>query len=235
MQKSLSTRTTFSGNSRTSFSAINEIRITGLLPDPLKDRLQRRSQIWQQEYVFQKGYYYQIYSPSGQGKSTFIHILYGLRRDYTGQVYFGSCPLHTLNFADWSYIRRQHLAIVFQDLRLLPELTAWQNLQLKAALYHTDSYEIQAMAAQLGVEHRLGHTVAQLSYGERQRIAIIRALIQPFDFLLLDEPFSHLDKANVQQAVELILARCARQEAGLILTSLGYDYQITFQEKLLLA
>ena len=71
-----------------------------------------------------------------------------------------------------------------------------------------------------------------MSYGQRQRIAIIRALCQPFDFLLLDEPFSHLDADNIQKAIDLILEICNAENAGMMLVSLGEDYGISFDKRL---
>lgn len=211
-----------------------KIRIEGLLPAPLKERLQRRSQVWEQSYTFESGRFYQVYSPSGRGKSTFLHILYGIRKDYEGRVFIDERPIQSLSHKDWATLRQRHLSIVFQDLRLLLSLTAWENLQLKAALDSLEADKIVAMADYLGVKHLLSRQVASLSYGERQRIAIIRALIQPFDMLLLDEPFSHLDEESIQRAAQLILSRCKEQHAGFILASLGYDYQMSFDEKLLL-
>ncbi|NIK73413.1 putative ABC transport system ATP-binding protein [Thermonema lapsum] len=211
-----------------------KIRIEGLLPAPLVGRQQRQSQVWEQSYVFESGKFYQIYSPSGRGKSTFLHILYGIRKDYEGSVFIDEQPIRSFSHKEWALLRQRRLSIVFQDLRLLTSLTAWENLQLKAALYATEPSRIAAMADHLGVKHLLSRRVASLSYGERQRIAIIRALIQPFDMLLLDEPFSHLDEANIQRVVHLIYSRCQEQNAGFILTSLGYDYQMRFDEKLLL-
>ncbi|WP_038031521.1 ATP-binding cassette domain-containing protein [Thermonema rossianum] len=211
-----------------------KIRIEGLLPAPLKERLHGRSQVWGQSYTFESGRFYQVYSPSGRGKSTFLHILYGIRKDYEGAVFINEKPVQSMPAQEWAVLRQKHLSIVFQDLRLLLHLTAWENLQLKAALQPMDADKIVAMAEYLGVKHLLHRQVALLSYGERQRIAIIRALIQPFEMLLLDEPFSHLDEENIKLAGQLILSRCKEQNAGFIMASLGYDYQMTFHEKLLL-
>jgi len=86
----------------------------------------------------------------------------------------------------------------------------------------------------LGVASILNQSCGTMSYGQRQRIAIIRALCQPFDYLLLDEPFSHLDEANVKAACALIRAVCAEQNAGYILVSLGENYFMEYDEILVL-
>ena len=83
----------------------------------------------------------------------------------------------------------------------------------------------------LNVSHTLAKRCETLSYGERQRIAIIRALIQPFDWLLLDEPFSHLDSENARKAAALISAEVLARNAGMIVTSHGansfFEYDST--------
>lgn len=76
------------------------------------------------------------------------------------------------------------------------------------------------MAKHLGVESKLDQPVQLCSYGEQQRIAIIRCLQQPFNFLLLDEPFGHLDEKNRENAMELILQQAAERKAGVILADL---------------
>jgi putative ABC transport system ATP-binding protein len=77
------------------------------------------------------------------------------------------------------------------------------------------------MAQRLGIASKLLQNAGMCSYGERQRIAIIRALQQPFDFLILDEPFSHLDEANAKKAMELILEEVDKRQAGLIMADLA--------------
>ena len=86
----------------------------------------------------------------------------------------------------------------------------------------------------MGIDHLLQQSCATLSYGQRQRVAIIRALCQPFDFLLLDEPFSHLDEANTEAAFQLIEQVCAEQKAGFILVSLGEKFGRTYDVELIL-
>ncbi|NJL14212.1 MAG: ATP-binding cassette domain-containing protein [Microscillaceae bacterium] len=220
---------------------MQQIRLSALIPEPLAEILaahpssEPHSQIWESEACFEKGRHYLVYAPSGKGKSTFIHILYGLRHDYTGTVQLDRQTIPQIRARQWADIRQQAFSIVFQDLRLFPELTARQNLRAKAVLYAKNmENEISQMAETLGIAHRLDKPAATLSYGERQRVAIIRALLSPFDFLLLDEPFSHLDTANIEKASMLIQEACARREAGLLMTSLGQDYGFPFDQKLLL-
>ena len=90
------------------------------------------------------------------------------------------------------------------------------------------------MAKQLGVFDLLKKPCGTLSFGQRQRIAIIRALCQPFDFLLLDEPFSHLDEANIKAASQLIKNECEAQGSSFILVSLGEEYYFDYTHKIIL-
>jgi putative ABC transport system ATP-binding protein len=96
-----------------------------------------------------------------------------------------------------------------------------ENIEIKRMLdpYHQPD-EITEMAKRLGIENKLNQLAKTCSYGEQQRIAIIRALMQPFDFLLLDEPYSHLDEANRKKAMELIYDECAKRNAAMVFADL---------------
>lgn len=123
---------------------------------------------------------------------------------------------------EWSLIRKSNLSFIFQGLELFDELTALENIRLKNELTAYQSNDrILEMARVLGIEHFLPRKAGILSFGQQQRVAIIRALCQPFDFLLADECFSHMDRANSLTAYQLIRQECEARSAGLILTSLN--------------
>lgn len=90
------------------------------------------------------------------------------------------------------------------------------------------------MAATLGITHVLEQKAGLCSYGEQQRIAIVRALIQPFEWLIMDEPFSHLDIANTKKAAALIETECRKRNAGLIITDLDEDENFNYTRRLTL-
>jgi ABC-type lipoprotein export system ATPase subunit len=199
-----------------------------LVPIPLSDQLDA-SDIWGNVFAFDSKIRYFIEAPSGKGKTTFQHILYGLRKDYTGDVSIdalgGQFQLKELTLDQWSDIRQRELSVIFQDLRLFLELSALENIQLKNNLTnHQTEAAIISMATELGVENLLEKKCGQMSYGQRQRIAIIRALCQPFRFLIMDEPFSHLDKSNVEKCCALISRECKKQAAGFAIASLEERY-----------
>ena len=131
-------------------------------------------------------------------------------------------------------MRQQNLSIVFQDLRLFPNLTAKENIELNRILQEPfyDSSVIDIMAENLGIAHILNQRAGLCSYGEQQRIAIIRALIKPFDWLIMDEPFSHLDHENIAKAVSLIAQECKKRGAGFLLTDLEDDNHFNYTQVL---
>lgn len=212
------------------------IQLTQVKPDPIYDSGKNpSSDIWATECTFEKGKKYLITAPSGKGKSTLLHLIYGLRKDYQGQIEIAERAVKDFQADDWSELRQKHLSIVFQDLRLFPKLSAFANIELKNSLAPKKSEtEIRDMAAKLGVADLLDKPCSTLSYGQRQRIAIIRALCQPFDYLMLDEPFSHLDLDNIRIASELIHQELEDQQAALLLVSLGDKYDFSYNKELLL-
>jgi len=198
-----------------------QILLQKILPVFFEDNKVEGSQVWNKAVVFNKGENIHIIAPSGSGKTSLIHFLYGLRKDYNGNISYDSHDIKNFDAEQFSTWRKQHISIVFQDLRLFTEQTVQQNLEIKRLLapYHPVS-NIAAMAKRLGIESKLNNLCKTCSYGEQQRIAIIRALQQPFDFLLLDEPFSHLDEANRKKAMELMKEESQQRNATIILADL---------------
>ncbi|MBL7764850.1 MAG: ATP-binding cassette domain-containing protein [Chitinophagaceae bacterium] len=193
------------------------------------------SDIWGKEIHFAEDQYYHIKASSGKGKSTFIQCLYGVQKNYSGELSFNGQSVKNMNIAERCHYREQSVSIVFQDLKLFEHQTAFENIEIKRQLnpYHTES-RMKDMAIELGVSEQLSRPIDTLSYGERQRIAIIRALMQPFQMLLLDEPFSHLDQANIQKASALILHEVRQRKAGIILVDLEDDQHFPYHEKRIL-
>ncbi len=212
-----------------------QIELKQIVPIPLKDKFsQRNSDVWNQTVLFQHGEWIKIKAPSGTGKTTFIHTLYKLRHDYSGQVFYDAQEIKNISGDALAQIRQQKISIVFQDLRLFPNLTAGENIELKRVLQSPfyDAAIIDEMAAKLGVASILNQRAGLCSYGEQQRIAIIRALIQPFEWLFLDEPFSHLDHENISKASALIAEECSKRKAGFILTDLDEDAHFNYSKYL---
>jgi ABC-type lipoprotein export system ATPase subunit len=207
------------------------IALQQVMPLPLKDKLSRQtSGVWSNSVVFERGQWTKIKAPSGTGKTTLIHILYKLRQDHDGKVLYDGTDIASINDEQLAKIRQQKLSVIFQDLRLFDNLTARENIELKRVL-HAPFYGVEmigTMADRLGITHILDQKAGICSYGEQQRVAIIRALMQPFEMLLMDEPFSHLDQANTIKAAELIGDECRKRNAGFVLTDLDEDNNFNY-------
>ena len=193
------------------------------------------SEVWNTNLTLNKGERYIVEAPSGKGKSTFLGIIFGSRRDFKGNVSFDEMNVASISKSDWSSIRSEKISMLFQELRLFEMLTVRENLELKLALTNKVTLsQAEEWLARLGLEGFLDRKCQTLSYGQQQRVATVRALCQPFEWLLLDEPFSHLDEQNANIALELIQEVCASQNAGLIVTSLGSLQNRMFDRSIIL-
>lgn len=134
---------------------------------------------------------------------------------------------------EWLALRRSSLAYLPQELSLFPELTAWENVQLKNRLTgHASDRQLGEWFEMLGIGSRRDYPAGRLSIGQQQRVAIIRSICQPFDFILLDEPVSHLDEENNRIAARLIAGEAARQGAGIISTSVGNHILLEYSHRM---
>ena len=203
---------------------MRQISIEGVEPEFLEKFHFKDSEIWSRNISIPKGKHLHIVAPSGSGKTSFIHFIYGLNSKYRGQILYDSKEIRKFSAEEFSGFRQRNISIVFQDLRLFGARTVRENIEIKRILnpYHPEEM-IEIMAQHLGIKSKLDQSINTCSYGEQQRTAIIRALMQPFDFLLLDEPFSHLDDLNQTKAMELIYGECAKRNASMILANLNEE------------
>ena len=201
---------------------IGSIRLSGMLPKVFVNEPAGDSQVWKSDVEFRRGEHWLIEAASGAGKSSLCAYIYGTRTDYVGHLMFDSRDAASLSVDEWQSLRRTNIAYLPQELALFPELTALENVRLKACLADGRGDDaILAMMRELGIDSRADYPVGRMSIGQQQRVAIIRALCQPFDFILLDEPVSHLDETNNRIAASMILRVAERQGAGIITTSVG--------------
>ena len=180
------------------------------------------SDVWLQDVRLERGKRYLISAESGTGKSSMCSYIYGYRQDYSGNIAFDGKDIRSLTIDQWCDIRQRHIAYLPQDMRLFGELTAMENVELKNRLTgFKTSEDIKRLFDTLGIADKLDSLASKLSIGQQQRVAIIRTLCQPFDFILLDEPVSHLDEENNRIVARLITDEAQRQGAGIIATSVG--------------
>ena len=180
-----------------------------------------------------KGSKYLLEASSGRGKSTFCSYIVGYRHDYNGNILFDGNDVKNLTIADWTAIRRKEIGYLFQELRLFPELTTIENINIKNTLTNClTADKINEWINRLGLSDKKNTKVGLMSFGQQQRVAFIRALAQPFDFLILDEPISHLDDDNAQAMGEIIDEMVSLNGAGLIVTSIGKHPNIDYDKGL---
>jgi ABC-type lipoprotein export system ATPase subunit len=213
-----------------------QLNINNVVPIPLREKPNTsNSAIWNRDFKLTDPEYVFIQAPSGTGKTTLMHVLYGIRTDYTGTVNWGSHNLMSAGNETLSALRSKDISIIFQDMRLFPQLTAGENLEIKRKLTNTVSVdEVMDWMDRLGIKNKYNSLASTLSYGEQQRLAIIRALLQPFSWLLMDEPFSHLDHVNIEKAAALIAEVVKKNNAGLILADLEDNNYFNYNRKLAL-
>lgn len=206
------------------------IKLHNVLPQVFAQRTDLCSEIWQQDVSFEKGHLYLVEANSGKGKSTFCSYILGYRHDYTGSVMFDDDLTASYRVADWVDMRRLHVSHLFQELRLFPELTAMENVQIKNKLTgFKDEAQIKKWFEMLGIADKMDAKIGRMSFGQQQRVAMIRALCQPFDFLLADEPISHLDDTNSRIMGDIMMAEAKAQGAGVIVTSIGKHMDLPYE------
>ncbi len=210
-----------------------KLEFKNVMPFPLKEYQHDDSSVWKSGFSLEFPKKVLLNASSGKGKSTFVSTVYGLRKDYTGTVLLDEKPINTLSIHEWIELRRTKLSAIFQDLQLFPELSVWENLILKNQLTnHKNESEIETMLVMLGIGDKKEQKCGTLSLGQQQRVAIIRSLLQPFELLLMDEPFSHLDEGNAKIALDLIEKETDLNGGGFVLTSLGSYHGFTYDHEL---
>jgi putative ABC transport system ATP-binding protein len=205
------------------------IELNHVVPHPLPKQVIQSSDVWNTKLCFKPNSTCLVSAQSGMGKSTLLHLLYGVRKDFSGILSIDGKDSSSLSREDWIKIRKTSISLVFQDLRLFSHLTALENINL-IPVANPQAPAVEEMADQLGIMDLLHQSVATLSHGQRQRVALVRALRKPFQFLLLDEPFSHLDEVNQNKACSLITQLVQINGASLILSTLGSVPEIPFDQ-----
>ena len=208
---------------------MNKIQLNSVVPEIFAAREGLCSDIWHRDFSFERGKSYLIKAASGTGKSSLCSYLYGQRGDYRGTILFDGEDISTFDTKRWCEIRQRHISVLFQDLKLFGELTALENIEIKNNITHHKSLkEIEQLFEELGIGDKLHSRVDRMSFGQQQRVAFIRSLCQPYDFILLDEPISHLDDQNSDIMRDILLRETASNGAAIIATSIGKHMNIEY-------
>lgn len=212
---------------------IKTITLRGVLPRvfsgaDFREQLEA-SDVWlRPEVTFSVPGAYMIEAESGTGKSSLCAYIYGERTDYEGDILFDGENVRDFSVERWCRLRRESLAYLPQEMRLFPELSAMDNILIKNRLtdFRSES-DILALLDRLALRHKAYEPAGRLSIGQQQRVATVRALCQPFDFILVDEPVSHLDARNNRAVAALVAGEAASRGASIIATSVGNKLELT--------
>ncbi|ETX03097.1 MAG: ABC transporter ATP-binding protein [Candidatus Entotheonella factor] len=172
-----------------------------------------------------------IVGPSGAGKSTLLHLLGGLDRPSSGTIYYDNWALHQFRDEELADFRNRHIGFVFQFHHLLPEFSALENAMMPALIQqravHEARRDAQQLLGEVGLGDRLHHRPGELSGGEQQRVAVVRALVNAPDVVLADEPTGNLDQAMGQSLQQLL--RRLNEELGHTFIIVTHDREFAAQ------
>lgn len=169
----------------------------------------------------QQGQSLAVIGESGSGKSTLLHLMAGLDKPDTGEVYWAGTAIHTLNTNQIATKRLRHVGLVFQAYYLMPHLTAQQNVELPFLLAgeQPDHSRCIQLLTQVGMAHKAGSYPREMSGGEQQRVAIARALALNPPLILADEPTGNLDEDNAERVLQVLLDACSAQGCALVMVT----------------
>ena len=176
-----------------------------------------------------EGEFVSIVGASGAGKTTLLQIIGTLDTDNEGEVVINGVNIKKLSDKQLSAFRNKELGFVFQFHQLLPEFTALENVCIPGYIARRDSKEVEEKAKELltklGLQDRFHHKPSELSGGEKQRVAVARALINDPKLILADEPSGSLDSGNKKELHSLLRKLC--NEYGLTILLVTHDSDLT--------
>ena len=164
-----------------------------------------------------------LIGPSGCGKTTLAHLMAGLEQPTEGEILALGTPLHTASDRRLRAFRRERVGFIFQQFELLDYLSAEDNVlladHLTGRVVRPRREKARELAERVGVSHRLDHRPAALSQGERQRVAICRALLNEPSLLIADEPTGNLDPDTTQRIMALLHEEVARLKCTFVMVT----------------
>jgi len=212
---------------------MKEIQFSHVVPKVFAHTSNLGGEVWNHDLIFEKERLYLIEANSGTGKSSLCSFVFGYRKDYEGIIAFDGKEISGFSTNQWVNVRQNSLSLMWQDLRLFPELTAMENVAIKNRLTHHQSQQvIDEWFERLGIADKRQAKIGRMSFGQQQRVALIRSLCQPFDFIFVDEPISHLDDTNSRIVGDILTNEALKQGAGVIVTSIGKHIELNYDKVL---
>lgn len=177
----------------------------------------------------QKGEFVAIVGQSGSGKSTLLHLIGGVDRPSSGEIYVDGKSVYTKNQEELAIFRRRQVGLIYQFYNLIPVLNVVENMVLPLKLdgQKVNEKRLEELLEVLGLEDRKNHLPRQLSGGQQQRVSIGRALINAPALVLADEPTGNLDSKNSQEITELL--KHSNRKYGQTLILITHDENIALQ------
>lgn len=184
----------------------------------------------------QQGERWLVTGPSGSGKTTLLHIVAGILRPSFGEVLVAGQPLPKLRTRALDRFRGRHVGVVLQQLHLVDSLDVRDNLRLAQYFggFPVDRTRIDEVLAGLGLEAHARKYPHELSFGQAQRVAVARAVVNRPTLLLADEPTSNLDDAHALRTVELLEAQASACRATLLVATHDSRVRARFTNQYLL-
>lgn len=173
------------------------------------------------EFAIEKGEEIALQGTSGCGKTTFLHLIAGIIKASQGSVVVENVDICKLTEAERDVARANHVGYIFQTFNLLEGYTALENLIIAMSFGKkgVDKKRAKQLLEQVGLQDRMNYVPSKLSIGQKQRVAVARALVNQPKLVLADEPTGNLDTENAQEALSLIRCICEENSASLLLVS----------------
>jgi putative ABC transport system ATP-binding protein len=180
--------------------------------------------------VFHKGDTHALIGPSGSGKTTLLNLIAGISIPLKGSIYYNETEVNRLSENERRTYRIRKIGFVFQDFKLINYLTVFENIilpyRINARLKVNSDVKqrINSLAEYAGISKYLSKYPKRLSQGERQRVAICRAIVTQPELILADEPTGNLDPKNKKKILELLFKYCKEEETTLI--TVTHDHEL---------
>lgn len=211
---------------------MESIRLINACPSVFEGQLPAsgKSEIWGCDLEFKKGEKILVKAASGRGKTSLCSFLSGLRTDYDGDILIDGIQVKETSPGRRAALRRENMAILFQELRLFENLDAVENVMVRTRLDgKVEKEEIIQRLSALGLDSdMISRPCRTLSLGQMQRVAFVRMICSRADFRILDEPVSHLDRDCALKMSEMLSETASKDGSGIIVTSVGYDFPMEY-------